>query len=55
MYEMLTGQAPFPEQEKNPSFDGLSIPKNLSPQGRDLLEKLLDKNPIDRIPARDIQ
>lgn len=37
MYEMLTGHAPFPDQEKNPNFEDLVLPKNLSTQGRDLI------------------
>lgn len=38
MYELLTGQPPFPDQkELNTNFEQLKLPKRLSPLGKQLL------------------
>lgn len=55
MYELLTGQPPFPEQkETSTDFNNFTIPKRLSESARDLLLNLLCIDPVDRISSRAI-
>ncbi|ETW47985.1 AGC/AKT protein kinase [Plasmodium falciparum MaliPS096_E11] len=54
LYEMLTGELPFNNTNRNVLFESikyqkLNYPKNLSPKAVDLLTKLFEKNPKKRL------
>lgn len=54
MYEMLTGLPPFYSQDVQQMYSKimsakLNIPKTISPEARDLLEKLLERDPDKRL------
>ncbi|SOV17109.1 RAC-beta serine/threonine protein kinase [Plasmodium sp. gorilla clade G2] len=54
LYEMLTGELPFNNSNRNILFESikyekLTYPKNLSPKAVDLLKKLFEKNPKKRL------
>jgi serum/glucocorticoid-regulated kinase 2 len=54
LYEFLCGLPPFYNQDKNAMFQNivtkpLYIPSHLSTNAKDLLKKLLCKNPKDRL------
>eukprot|EP00013_Stygamoeba_regulata_P015049 CAMPEP_0177681830 /NCGR_PEP_ID=MMETSP0447-20121125/30932_1 /TAXON_ID=0 /ORGANISM="Stygamoeba regulata, Strain BSH-02190019" /LENGTH=476 /DNA_ID=CAMNT_0019191287 /DNA_START=108 /DNA_END=1538 /DNA_ORIENTATION=- len=54
MFEMLTGLPPFYSQDVQQMYSKimsakLNIPKSISPEARDLLEKLLERDPDKRL------
>mmetsp|Transcript_31979 Transcript_31979/g.55121 ORF Transcript_31979/g.55121 Transcript_31979/m.55121 type:complete len:678 (+) Transcript_31979:70-2103(+) len=54
MYEMLTGFPPFFSTDREKMFKSIqttkiSMPKNMSPEAKSLIEGLLDKNPAARL------
>mmetsp|Transcript_26858 Transcript_26858/g.25909 ORF Transcript_26858/g.25909 Transcript_26858/m.25909 type:complete len:117 (+) Transcript_26858:1452-1802(+) len=56
-YEMLTGMPPYYADEKEILFknimnNDLDLPLELSPLCKDLLDKLLDKNPSKRLGSK---
>jgi len=58
MFELLTGEAPYyndeiPKLYQNIARAKLDIPNNLSMEARDLITRLLDRDPEQRLGARD--
>lgn len=58
LYEMLTGLPPYFHKnskliQKNIMSSKLIIPKDLSPECRNLLKALLDKDPVKRLGFKD--
>ncbi|CAD8177990.1 unnamed protein product [Paramecium octaurelia] len=54
MYEMLVGVPPYYDNEKDQLFNNienatLKIPSFISPQGRNLIKQLLQRNPLKRL------
>lgn len=54
LYEMLTGLPPFYNQNLHVMYEKiirarLTFPSHMSPEGKDLLTKLLDRNPATRL------
>ena len=56
LFELLTGRTPFAHKSRNVLYkmiqnQEITIPKTLSPETRDLLSKLLNKDPATRLGA----
>ncbi len=56
-YELLVGIPPFFSKNRDEMFNNirsgpLLIPKNLSPEAKDLMKKLLTRNPKNRLGAK---
>ena len=60
LYTILTGQLPFNEKQANKLYQKIrecryNIPKTVKEEARDLIERMLQKNPLDRISIGEIK
>ena len=60
LYTILTGQLPFNEKQANKLYQKIreckySIPKTVPDAARDLIVRMLQKNPLDRITIGEIK
>ena len=60
LYTILTGQLPFNEKQANKLYQKIreckyTIPKTVSEAARDLIGRMLQKNPLDRITISEIK
>ena len=60
LYTILTGQLPFNEKQANKLYQKIreckyTIPKTVSESARDLIIRMLQKNPLDRITIGEIK
>ena len=60
LYTILTGQLPFNEKQANKLYQKIreckyTVPKTVPDDAKDLIERMLQKNPLDRITIPEIK